>query len=132
MNKNNGLPNEVPPTEKTFQIDIVGKMTGKRYIGDFTCRIPRIKEQCLIEKHQAFLNGEMMNFLPPGVLKMHKMIAYLRYALIDQYPKFWSESDLGYELQDLNVIEGIYDKVLEFEEEWMKAIWGDPRDEKLD
>lgn len=130
--KDKSLPREIPATEKTFQVDVIGKVTNKRFVGDFTCRIPRIKEQCLIEKHQAFLNGEMVQFLPPGVIKMHKMISYLRYTLSGDLPKFWKETDLGYELQDLNVVEKIYDEVLDFEEEWLKQIWGDPKETKED
>ena len=126
--KSNNLPHELPPMEKSFQIEVSGGFTKKRFVGDFTCRIPNIKDQCLIEKHRAFLNGDMVNQLPPGVLKTHQMIAYLRYTLTE-YPKFWKDSDLGYELRDLNVIEDIYNKVLEFEESWMAQVWGDDREE---
>lgn len=119
------LPTDVPDLESQFQIDIVGKLTKKRFVGDFTCRIPRIKEQCLIDKHEAFLNGSMTNFLSAGTKKMHHMIAYLRFALVSDYPRWWRDTDLGYELQDVNVINEIYDKVLEFENKWVKELWGD-------
>lgn len=119
------LPKDIPDLESQFQIDVVGKLTKIRFIGDFTCRVPRIKEQCLIDRHEAFLNGQMAGFLKHGTLKMHRMIAYLRHTLTGDMPKFWKDSDLGYELQDINVIEDIYDRVLEHENTWVKAIWGD-------
>lgn len=132
MNKSNSLPTELPPMEKSFQIEITGAFTKKRFIGDFSCRIPNLKDQCLIEKHKAFLDGEMAIHLPAGVRKTHHMISYLRYTLFE-YPKFWKEADLGYELRDLNVVEDIYNKVLDFEENWMKQVWGtdeEPEDKK--
>jgi hypothetical protein len=125
MNENKGLPKDIPSLDGQFQIDTVGKLTKKRFIGDFTCRIPRVKEQCLIDKHEAFLNGQMAQFLKMGTLKMHRMVAYLRFALVGDMPKWWKDSDLGYELQDLNVIEEIYNRVLEHENAWIKEIWGD-------
>ena len=119
------LPKDIPSLEHSFQFESIGKLTKTRFIGDFTCRIPRIKEQCLIDKHEAYLNGPNVYTLKPGTLKMHKMIAYLRFALIGDMPKWWKSSDLGYELQDLNVIEEVYNKVLEYENEWIKEIWGE-------
>lgn len=119
------LPKDIPDLESPIQVEIVGKLTKKRFVGDFTCRIPRIKEQCLIDKHEAALNGPNAFILKPGTLKMHKQIAYLRYTLVGDMPKWWKESDLGYELQDLNVIDELYAKVLEHENKWIETIWGD-------
>jgi hypothetical protein len=132
-NKNLGknLPKDIPSLEHQFQVEATGKLTKKRYVGDFTCRIPRIKEQCAIDKHQAMLNGPLVDHLKPGTIKMHKMIAYLRYALVGDMPRWWKDSDLGYELQDLNVVQEIYDQVLEFENEWVKEIWGDDPESPL-
>jgi hypothetical protein len=120
---------DIPPVEFNFQVEILGSVTRKRFIGDFTSRIPRMKEQSMIEKHEAILNGNVPQFLPTGILKLHKMISYLRYTLIEPYPKFWRDSDLGFELMDINVVEDIYNKVLKNEEEWMKQIWGDKLEE---
>lgn len=115
---------DIPATEFNFQIEVVGKVTGKRFIGDFTSRIPRMKEQSMIEKHEAILNGNIPQFLPAGILKLHKMISYLRYTVTES-PKFWRDADLGFELMDINVVEEVYNKVLANEEAWMKQIWGD-------
>lgn len=118
---------DIPSTEFNFQIEVVGNVTKKRYIGDFTSRIPRMKEQSMIEKHEAILNGNIPQFLPPGILKLHRMISYLRYTVTES-PKFWKDADLGFELMDINVVEEVYNRVLANEEAWMKQIWG----EKLD
>lgn len=126
MNENKGLK-DVPETVHSFQLDVSGSITNRRYVGDFSCRIPTIKDQCLIAKHKAFLNGDMAEFLDAGTQNVHEMISYLRYTLTE-YPKFWKESDLGYELRDPNVITSLYEKVLEFEAKWMGEIWGEKAD----
>ncbi len=123
MSKNNSLIDELPDTRHQFEIDLQGKVTKKRFAGEFACKIPNIKDQAMIAKHQAMLNGEYPIYLDAGVLKVHQMIAYLRYTLTE-YPLFWKQSDLGYELRDFNIIEAVYDEVLAFEDEWLKQIWG--------
>lgn len=124
MNDIKDLPKDLPPTTNEFQIDVVGTTTNKRFLGEFVCKIPTIKDQVLISRHQAILNGEMAAFLEPGIIKVNKMISWLRFTLIDPYPKFWKDADLGYELRDTNVIEAVYDKVIEFEGKWLEQIWG--------
>jgi hypothetical protein len=130
MNKFSALSKEIPSTECDFIIEAEGEVTKKKFVGEFTCKIPRRKEQCLIDKHRAFLNGGMADQLSPETLRFHHMISYLRYTITES-PKFWKESDLGYELYDENVVKAIYDKVLEFEIEWLKEVWGPEAVEKL-
>lgn len=115
--------NNVPDTTSTFQIDIVGSVTKKRFLGEFSCKIPTMKDQSMIAKYEAMLNGEFPVYLNNGVLKLHKWIAYLKYTLTD-IPKFWRESDNGYDLRDPNVVEAVYDQVLAFESKWYEEIWG--------
>ena len=75
------------------------------------------------------LNGEFPVYLDGGVRKIHKMISYLRFTLVDA-PKFWRDADLGYDLRDDNVIDAIYAEVMSFEEEWLKKIWGSGEEEE--
>ena len=131
MNDINNLPTDVPDVFGSFQIDITGEVTKKRFLGDFSCKIPTIKDQSLISKHTAMLNGDFPSFLEPGIVKIHKMLAYLRYTLTD-YPSFWKNSDLGFELRDKNVIETIYDEVLTHENNWLTQIWGEAQNESTD
>ncbi len=123
MNDNNSLLKELPETTHSFQIELTGSVTKKRFLGDFTCKIPTLRDQALIDKHNVMLNGENPLYVAPGIQKLHKMIAYLRFTLTE-FPKFWRESDLGYDLRDFNVIESIYNEVIDFEDKWIKAIWG--------
>lgn len=130
MSKNNKLSREIPETSQDFEVEVEGEVTKKRFIGEFQCKIPRRKEQCLIDKHRAFLNGGIAEQLAPETLKFHHMISYLRYTVTES-PKWWKESDLGYELYDENVVQTIYNKVLDFEVEWLKEVWGEEAVKKL-
>lgn len=131
MNDISNLNKVLPGSEGEFQIDVEGDLTKKRYLGEFTCKIMNRKERAMVDKHKAFLNGEYAMQLDPLTLIYHHKIAYLRYALIGPYPKFWQNSDLGYELYDENVVNAIYEEVLKFEEQWMRSIWGDEAIEKI-
>ncbi len=128
MNETSHLPSKLPSMEQNFLLDKKGKITGHRWVGDFICKIPNTKEKCLIGKHRAFLNGQYAEFLDLGTLRIHEKIAYLRFTLVD-YPKFWKDADLGYEMLDHNIIEEVYKVVLKFEDTWLKEVWGDEDDE---
>lgn len=127
-NKINKLQDELPDTYHEFQIDIQGRITKKRFLGEFSCKIPTIKDQAMIGKHETVLNGEFPIYLDSGIRKIHKQIAYLRFTLID-VPLFWKNTDLGYELRDDNVIDAVYEEVLAFENEWLAKIWGTKTEE---
>lgn len=131
MNKNNKLPTDLPATEHDFQLDVVGSVTKKRFIGDFTCRIPTIKDQCSISKYKAFLDGDHPQHLEPGTMRIHKMISYLKYTLVGEFPKFWKDSEFGYDLRDINVISELYEKVLDFENKWIEELWGVEKEEEV-
>ncbi len=124
MNENNHLPTDLPTMHQDFVLDKSGKITKHRWVGEFTCKIPNTKEKCLIAKHRAYLDGQFADFLDPATIMIHKKVAYLRFTLTD-FPKWWRDNDLGYELMDHNIIEDVYDEVLKFEKVWLKEVWGD-------
>lgn len=119
------MPDDIPDTLHEFQIDLLGSITKRKFAGEFVCKIPTIKDQALIGKHEAYLNGEFPVYLNESILKVHKRIAYLKYTLVE-VPRFWKNSDGGYELRDPNIIEAVYDEVIRFEEKWYLQIWGEP------
>jgi hypothetical protein len=115
---------ELPDTTGEFSIDLIGSVTKKRFLGEFVCKLPTIKDQAKIAVYESSLNGEFPMNLNSGVLNIHKKIAYLRFTLID-IPKFWRDSDLGYDLRDPNIIDAVYTEVLSFEDRWVKDVWGE-------
>lgn len=128
MSKINSLPDSLPDTNHEFLLDLVGRVTKKRFVGEFRCKIPTIKDQAMIKKHEAMLNGEFPVYLDADIQKIHQMIAYLRFTLVD-CPMFWKNSDLGYELRDDNIIRGVYDEVISFENKWLAQVWGEVEEE---
>lgn len=130
-NKNKGLQDSIPDTVHEFQINTIGRVTKKVHLGDFTCKIPTIKDQAMIARHEAMLNGEYPIYMDPAVKALHRKIAYLRFTLTD-FPKFWRDSDLGYDLRDDNVIDDVYREVQLFEDEWVRKIWGMSGGEEVD
>lgn len=130
MNDINKLSKQIPAMESSFIIDVKGEVTQISYQGEFMCRIPNLKINAQIDKYRALLNGGLENSLNLGVLKLHKMISYLKYCIIKS-PEFWVKSDCGYELLDYNVIEEVYNKVLAFENEWIESIWGKKEPEAI-
>lgn len=124
MNKNNNLLREMPPDETIIQVDVIGRITKKRFLGEFRVRVPTLEDQSSMARHEANLNGDNGPFIPDGVQKINKMVSYLKYTILDA-PIFWKDSNMGHALRDPNVIHEVYDQVLAFEDKWLKEIWGE-------
>lgn len=134
MNNLNNLKKTLPTMEHSFSINVEGLLTRQSWEGNFSCKIPNAKIQAQIAKHKVMLNGGFEQNLDIGTKNLHHMISYLRYTLVD-VPKWWKDHDMGYELYDVNVIEDVYAKVLEFEKEWYESVWGpseEPKEESSD
>ena len=112
------LYKDLPSDTSTFFVDVVGNVTGVRYQGEFKCKIPSVRTHLDIDKYRATLSGNMAEYLQPSTLIMYRMLAYLRFTLIKS-PEFWEQSDSGTDLRDSNIIEAIFDKVLELEGKWL-------------
>lgn len=122
--------NSLPDSENSFNIsELKGNFTGKIWSGNFSSKIPNLKLNSQIDKHQALLNGGITpSALPQETVDFHYMIAYLRYCLIE-YPNWWKEADMGFELYDINVVKEVYNKARSFEEQWVKDVWGEEEKE---
>ncbi|SRR6266481_4548379 len=125
MNKNNNLPKELPPDTETIQVDVIGSVTKRRFLGEFIVRIPTLEDQSSMGRLEASLNGESTS---SGLIRMNRMISYLKYTVVEA-PPTWRDANMGHRLRDPNVIEAVYDQVLAFEDRWLKQVWGEPGDE---
>lgn len=121
----------LPPMEHTFTIKIEGSNTKRMYEGTFTYRRPNIRAQSEIAKTAAKLNEDLKN-LEDDTKFLHSIFATLRHTLIES-PQWWSESDYGYELYDVNVVLDIYKNCQTFETEWFDKVWAnkDAKDETV-
>ena len=117
------LSSEMPDMTGDFEIDVVGEITKKQFTGLFTCKILTRKQRGLADRYKALLNGGSGEGLSLDIRQMHHRTSYLKYAL-ETSPDWWIESDGGLELYDGNVLDEVYKKVLEFEEQWMVGVWG--------
>jgi len=123
------LAKSLPDRTQSFEIDITGETTRLKYKGEFSFTIPNLKASASIAKNEAVLNGGLDSILDFGVKNLHHMISYLKFT-ITKSPKFWEESNSGYELDDANVVEAIYNEALKLEAAWVKACWGDDSEEE--
>jgi len=130
MSKAKSLKKSLPDANFSFSIELEGNVSGQKYEGNFAGKMPNIKAQAQIAKHRAMLNAGLEEGLDVGTKNMHHMLSYLRYTLDkEQVPKWWKDADLGYDLYDPNVVETVYEKVLNYEKEWLEAIWGKEEEE---
>lgn len=130
MSETSALKKSLPAMEYSFSlINEEGNLTKKSFEGNFTCRISNLKMQAQIEKFRATLDGGI-DGLDLGIRRLHAMLAYLKFTLTDS-PKWWKDSDYGYELLDISIVETVYNKVLKFEKDWVESIWGKPESEEV-
>lgn len=118
--------NQLPEFENAFSIEsLEGNFTKRKFSGDFKHRIPTLKINAAIDKHFAILNGGLTeDVLPAETIKLHYMIAYLKFTLVEA-PNWWKDADYGYDLRDSNVVEEIFNKARSFEDDYIKKVWGD-------
>ena len=124
MSKSKKLSHTIPDMAYDFTIDVEGSLTKKQYAGDFKCRIPTLKMRAQAELKNAELNRGLEKDIDPSIAQCHYMVSYLRITLTEA-PEWWRKSDHGYELYDSNIVSAVYSVVMEFEEKWMKTVWGD-------
>lgn len=124
MNEIKHLPKSVPAKDFEFTIDETGKLTNERYFGDFKCRLPNLKTQAQIAKYKAYLNAGYDAVLDSQTKNLHHMVAYCRHT-ITKAPLWFIDSDYGYDLFDMDVVEAVYNEILALEEEWIKKVWPD-------
>lgn len=129
MNKIKHLPKSIPDKSNKFSLKAKGSLSGEEYSGDFECKIPNLRDQALIAKNKAFLNGGMEASLDKATKNLHHMVSYCKYTLIS-CPDWFAETDFGYDLFDQNIVEEVFNKILESEELWLNSVWGDKEDER--
>lgn len=118
------LPKSLPSINPFFELkDEQGSISGERYSGRFECKIPNLRIQAQIDKYFKFLNGGMDATLDRQTLNLHKMTAYCKFTLVEA-AEWFVQSDYGLDLYDANILEKVYDCILEREEEWLNGIWG--------
>lgn len=112
---------ELPKNEATFDVDVVGEITGKRYDGLFTVRcVLNMGQKHALEIERSRLMG---NFGAPtdGLVGIAIILSSLRAKIVDG-PEWWKQSNGGSTMLDDNVLLEIYSKINEAEAEWKKTV----------
>ena len=120
---------KLPSMEYRFDINVLGEESKVNYFGNFLYKRPTIGEKSLIDQMRARLNGDLRT-IDDNVALNNEALSYLRFTL-REYPDFWKESQFGFNLIDENVLLEIYNKVVQFEADWRKRVYGEPEGVKV-
>ena len=112
--------NKLPSNEITFEFNKKGKNSGVLYAGNFTYKRLTIGSQNKAAVYTATMNGDLKN-LDTTTRSINEMLGWLRYGLID-YPEWWSDSEYGLDLYDVDIVQELYNKVMKFEMNWIKKL----------
>lgn len=109
-------------TTASFMINVTGETTGRNYSGKFVVKT-------VITRRDGFIADEKRRFLlgssPDAASSSIKGEAFIFGQLsvrIVEAPKFWTDSDNGLDLEDVNVIGEIFKITMEKEEEYQKSL----------
>lgn len=127
------LPKQIPETEYEFEIDVEGNTTKSKYSGNFKGLIPtnkmrsaqKRKESAMNIGLESEVNKKQLGLMYDPILDLHYKISYLFSRLTD-VPVWFKDAGYGENLMgDINLIDELYNKVLEAEDAWYEKIWGD-------
>ncbi len=116
---------ELPSKEHTFNLKDLNLKSPEQDEGLFTYQRPNIRTRSEIGKTLARLNEGLLN-LDEETLFLHEMLSTLRHTMTD-CPDWWEESDFGYDLEDINLVTGIFTECRKFDNEYVKKVWGGKR-----
>jgi hypothetical protein len=112
---------ELPKNETTFNINVVGDATLKKYEGEFTVRcVLTVGQKLLMESEKSRLIGSS-SFPTNDLVGLSEILATLKAKIIEA-PEWWKQSLGGTSLSDENVLIELYTKVLEAETQWKQKI----------
>lgn len=107
--------------EKPFSIHIVGELTGETFTGDFTAL--KFLPSTLVFKQDQLLRGYLAgeNPLISNQIDRAGKLAKVQ-TCVSESPEWWKECGQGAGLIDFNVVEAVYDKVVEIQKGAMDAV----------
>ena len=112
---------DLPKNQKSFQLDHVGEVTGRRYEGTFSVKCAlNMAEKRKLEIERSTLSADLTN--PTGNLNaISVVVANLRVRVIDA-PDWFKQAIASLDLLDEDVLLEIYGKCLDKSEEWLSEV----------
>ncbi len=107
---------DLPDTQSAFDFTFTSDL-GKKYDGQFTVNcLLNMRQKHMLELEKTRLLGNYPN--PTDELAgIAVILANLRGRIVDG-PNWWTQSDGGYNITDIDVLTALYNKVLATEAEW--------------
>lgn len=111
---------DLPSNQTVFDYEFLSEL-GKKYEGQFTVlAILDMKLKHRLELEKTRLLGNYAN--PTDELAgIAIILANLRTRIMDG-PEWWKQSDGGYDIPDVDMLNDLYNKVLGAEVEWRKKL----------
>ena len=107
---------DLPSTQTVIDFEFTSDL-GKKYEGQFTINcLLNMRQKHLLELEKTRLLGNYPN--PTDELAgISVILANLRNRIVDG-PPWWTQSDGGYNIPDIDALTKLYDEVLKAESEW--------------
>lgn len=107
---------------EAFEVNLVGNISGQTWIGKFRAK-PCLtwRDRINIDRTYRELVGGTGNTDDVGVAAMAKIVSQLSFRLTET-PQWWKEAQGGLDLIDSNVIEEVFQKAKDIEEQYYKKL----------
>lgn len=134
--KTTTFPKTLPPKEAVFKVKVKGSTSQDMFEGDFTVRIPTVRDMSQIGVEMAKLNGGVISEqLDSNTYNLNNALSFLR-VLIKDCPSWFSDSEeegginYGLDTLDYNVPIEIFKIANKKVDEWYKVLRSEPKKEE--
>lgn len=109
-------------TTTSFTVNITGESTGRVYTGKFLVKtVLSRRDSFIADERRRMLLGSNPQSAAPNIQGEAYMFGQLSVRILEA-PKFWTDSDNGLDLEDVNVIGEIFKIAMEKEDEYSKSL----------
>lgn len=111
----------LPGNEFTFHFKHKGDVSGEWYEGDFTvcCCLTNAEQMEVAIRTDRYSGGSKS--LPEQFKLTNRVFAELDMR-IKKAPKFWTESNGGWDLHDNNIVHEVFAKAMEASKDWAERL----------
>jgi hypothetical protein len=112
---------DLPKNQKSFEINHIGQVTGKKYEGTFTVKcVLNLADKRKVEIERSSLSADLNN--PTESLSaIASIVANLRVRVVDS-PDWFKQALVSLDLLDEDVLVEIFSKSLDKSEEWLSEV----------
>jgi hypothetical protein len=98
---------------ESFSVSVTGEVSGEKYPGMFKTKLRLShREQLRLDEIRRELLGKNHEAATPRAQSQANAFATIMVHLVES-PKWWKDSDGGLDLEDDNILEEVYTKIIE-------------------